>query len=42
MAFFFGVLPPIGTRTTYVYDGAVQNIASGMIPRIYNRSAPKA
>jgi arylsulfatase len=38
MAFYFGVLPPIGTRTTYTYHGRVEHIASGMIPRIYNRS----
>jgi arylsulfatase len=38
MAFYFGILPPIGTRTTYTYHGPVENIASGMIPRIYNRS----
>jgi hypothetical protein len=38
MAFYFGLLPPIGARTTYVYEGSVQNISSGMIPRIYNRS----
>jgi arylsulfatase A-like enzyme len=38
MAFYFGILPPVGTRTTYAYHGPVWNIASGMIPRIYNRS----
>ncbi len=38
MAFYFGILPPLGTRTTYTYQGRVQNVASGMIPRIYNHS----
>ncbi len=38
MAFYFGILPPLGTRTIYTYHGPVQNIASGMIPRIYNHS----
>jgi arylsulfatase A-like enzyme len=38
MAFYFGILPPLGTRTTYTYHGPVRNIASGMIPRIYNHS----
>jgi hypothetical protein len=38
MAFYFGILPPLGTRTRYTYHGPVRNIASGMIPRIYNHS----
>ena len=38
MAFYFGILPPLGTQTTFTYHGAVQNVASGMIPRIYNHS----
>ena len=38
LSVFFGMLPPIGTQTTYTYHGDVQNIASGMIPHIYNRS----
>ena len=32
------MLPPIGTQTRFTYYGDVQNVASGMIPRIYNRS----
>ena len=32
------MLPPIGTQTRFTYYDDVQNIASGMIPRIYNRS----
>ena len=31
-------MPPLGERTTYTYHGPVQNVASGMIPRIYNHS----
>lgn len=38
LAFYFGIVPPLGTRTTYEYHGPVQNVASGMIPRIYNHS----
>jgi arylsulfatase len=35
---FFGILPPMPTITTQTYYGDVQNVASGMIPRIYGRS----
>ena len=35
---FFGNLPPMPTITTQTFYGDVQNIASGMIPRIYGRS----
>ena len=35
---FFGILPPLPTVTTQTFYGDVQNIASGMIPRIYGRS----
>ena len=35
---FFGMVPPIRQQTTFTYYGDVQNVASGMIPRIYNRS----
>jgi len=38
LAFYFGIVPPPGERTTFTYHGAVQNVASGMIPRIYNHS----
>jgi arylsulfatase A-like enzyme len=38
MAFYFGVIPPMPTQSTFTYYGDVQNIASGMIPRIYNHS----
>ncbi len=35
---FFGILPPIEQKTTFEFRGDVQNVLSGMIPRIYNRS----
>jgi arylsulfatase A-like enzyme/uncharacterized membrane protein len=35
---FFGILPPMPTKTIYTFYGDVQNVASGMIPRIYGRS----
>jgi arylsulfatase A-like enzyme len=35
---FFGMLPPIPQETTFEFRGDVQNVLSGMIPRIYNRS----
>jgi arylsulfatase A-like enzyme len=35
---FFGILPPIPDRTTFEFRGDVQNVLSGMIPRIYNHS----
>ena len=35
---FFGMLPPIPTETNFALRGDVQNVMSGMIPRIYNRS----
>jgi arylsulfatase len=38
LTFYFGIVPPLGERTTYTYHGSVQNVASGMIPRIYNHS----
>ena len=38
LTFYFGIVPPLGERTTFTYYGDVQNVASGMIPRIYNHS----
>lgn len=38
ISFYFGMLPPLSDQTTYTYYGDVQNVASGMIPRIYNHS----
>jgi len=35
---FFGILPPIADKTTFEFRGDVQNVLSGMIPRIYNHS----
>ncbi len=35
---FFGMLPPASTETKFEFRGDVQNVLSGMIPRIYNRS----
>ena len=31
-------MPPLATQTQFTYYGDVQNVASGMIPRIYNHS----
>jgi arylsulfatase len=35
---FFGIVPPITEKTTFEFRGDVQNVLSGMIPRIYNHS----
>ncbi len=35
---YFGIVPPLGQQTLFNYYGDVQNVASGMIPRIYNHS----
>ena len=35
---FFGILPPLGTQTTTTYYGGVQNVAPGVVPRVYNHS----
>ena len=35
---FFGMMPPIDQQTTFEFRGDVQDVLSGMIPRIYNRS----
>ncbi len=35
---FFGILPPMAEQTTFEFRGDVQNVLSGMIPRIYNHS----
>ena len=37
-AVFFGMLPPMPTRTRFEFAGDVQNIQTTMIPRIYGRS----
>jgi arylsulfatase A-like enzyme len=35
---FFGMTPPIPTQSQFTYYSDVQNVGSGMIPRIYNHS----
>jgi len=35
---FFGIVPPMTEKTTFEFRGDVQNVLSGMIPRIYNHS----
>lgn len=35
---FFGILPPLPTRTRFAFAGDVQNIQRGMVPRVYGRS----
>jgi arylsulfatase len=35
---FFGMTPPLPTQSQFTYYGDVQNVASGMIPRIFNHS----
>jgi arylsulfatase A-like enzyme/uncharacterized membrane protein len=35
---FFGILPPLPTITRFTFMGDVQNIARGMVPRVYGRS----
>ncbi len=37
-AAFFGMLPPMSTKTRFEFAGDVQNIQTTMIPRIYGRS----
>ena len=38
LAAFFGILPPLPDAVPIEYRGDVQNVMSGMIPRIYNHS----
>ncbi len=35
---FFGIVPPLGKQAQFTYYGDVQNVAPGMIPRIYAHS----
>ena len=37
-AFFFGILPPMPDHTKSTFYGDVQNVVSGMIPRVYGHS----
>ena len=38
MSIFFGILPPLPTITRYTFNGDVQNIQRGMVPRVAGRS----
>lgn len=38
MSIFFGILPPLPTKTRYPFSGDVQNVQRGMVPRVYGRS----
>ena len=38
LAIFFGMLPPLPTRTRFSFHGDVQNVQRGMVPRIQGRS----
>ena len=38
LAGFFGMLPPLPAAAKHEFRGDVQNVLSGMIPRIYNHS----
>ena len=38
LAVIYGLLPPLPTTTRFRFDGDVQNVQRGMIPRIYGRS----
>jgi arylsulfatase len=35
---FYGIVPPIPKEARFTYRGRIENIAPGMIPRIYNHS----
>lgn len=35
---FFGIVPPLPEQSQFTYYGDVQNVAPGMIPRIFNHS----
>jgi len=35
---FYGIVPPIPKDSQFTYRGRIENVAAGMIPRIYNRS----
>ena len=38
MSIFFGILPPLPTITRFAFNGDVQNVQRGMVPRIVGRS----
>ena len=35
---FYGIVPPIPKESKFTYRGRIENVAAGMIPRIYNHS----
>ena len=35
---FYGIVPPIPKVSKFTYRGRIENVAAGMIPRIYNHS----
>jgi hypothetical protein len=35
---FFGILPPLPTVTRFAFNGDVQNVQRGLVPRIFGRS----
>ena len=35
---FYGIVPPMPKETKFTYRGRIENVAAGMIPRIYNHS----
>src|SRR6185369_442322 len=35
---FYGIVPPIPKASKFTYRGRIENVAAGMIPRIYNHS----
>lgn len=38
LASFYGLEPPSPNRSVFAYGPGIENISSGMIPRVYNRS----
>jgi arylsulfatase len=38
LSVFYGILPPLPTRTRFAFAGDVQNVQKGLVPRIQGRS----
>jgi hypothetical protein len=38
MSVFFGILPPLATKTRFPFAGDVQNVQKGLVPRVQGRS----
>src|SRR5262249_43585973 len=38
LSIFFGILPPLPTVTRFTFEGDVQNVQRGMVPRVFGRS----